>query len=150
MKTPRALNPAVNRPVPKWLRVLAWWGVGIWAATITVLSSMTPPQLDELAPFHMWDKAAHFSAFLAGAVNLTLAFRWSTAWPWRRVILTTILAISVFGAVDEIHQLSTPNRTGADPYDWAADTLGSITGSLLTASLYARYFSTRRPAPAGA
>ncbi len=150
MKTPRALNLPVNRPVPKWLRIIAWSGVAIWAATITVLSSMTPPQINDIAPFQMWDKAAHFIAFLAGSVNLTLALRWGTAWPWKRVAVFTIAAISVFGAVDEIHQLFTPNRSGADPYDWTADTLGAIAGTLLTATLYARYFSTRRPAPAGA
>ena len=150
MKTPRALNLPVNRSAPKWLRVLAWWGVGIWAAAITALSSMTPPQINEIAPFEIWDKAAHFSAFLAGAVNLALALCWSTAWPWKRVVIFTVIAISVFGAVDEIHQLFTPNRSGADPYDWLADALGGITGALLTALLYARYFSPPRPAPARA
>ena len=140
----------MNRPAPKWLRVLAWWGVGIWAAAITMLSSMTPPQLYEIAPFEMWDKAEHFIAFGAGAVNLALALCWSTAWPWKRVIVFTVIAISVFGAVDEIHQLFTPNRSGADPYDWTADTLGALTGALLTALIYARYFSTPRQAPARA
>ena len=140
----------MNRTAPKWLRVLAWWGVGTWAATITVLSSMTPPQLADIAPFELWDKAAHFTAFLAGAANLALALCWSTAWPWKRVIIFTAIAISGFGAVDEFHQLFTPNRSGADPYDWTADTIGALTGALLTALVYARYFSTPRPAPARA
>ena len=139
----------MNRTAPKWLRVLAWWDVGIWAATITVLSSMTPLQLREIAPFELWDKAEHFIVFGAGAVNLALALCWSTAWPWKRVIVFTAVAISVFGAVDEIHQLFTPNRSGADPYDWTADTLGALTGALLTALVYARYFSTPRLAQAG-
>lgn len=139
----------MNQTAPPWLRKLAWWGVGIWALTITVLSSMTPPQLDEI-PFKMWDKAEHFSAFLAGAVNLALALRWSTVWPWKRVVVCTVGALAIFGAVDEIHQLYTPNRSGADPYDWTADALGSLTGSLLTAFLYARYFRPPRPAPAAA
>ena len=50
----------MNRTAPNWLRKLAWWGVGIWACTITVLSSMTPAQLDEI-PFTLWDKAEHFT-----------------------------------------------------------------------------------------
>lgn len=139
----------MNRTAPNWLRKLAWWGVGIWACTITVLSSMTPAQLDEI-PFKMWDKAEHFTAFGAGAVNLALALCWSTAWPWKRVIIFTAVAISLFGALDEIHQLFTPHRSGADPFDWTADTLGGLTGALLTALVYARYFSTPRPAPARA
>lgn len=111
---------------------------------------MTPPQLEDLAPFQVWDKAEHFSAFLAGGINLTLALSWSTLWPWKRVIVCVAIALAVFGAVDEIHQLYTPNRSGADVYDWSADALGSVTGALLTVFIYARYFSTPRPAPARA
>lgn len=140
----------MNRPVPKWLRVLAWIGVALWTATITILSSLTPPQLDDIAPFQLWDKAAHFAAFLAGGINLTLALSWSTAWPWKRVILFAVAALAAFGAADEIHQLYTPNRSGADPLDWTADALGALTGTLLTVLIYARYFRPRGPAPAGA
>lgn len=140
----------MNRPAPKWLRILAWWGVGIWATAVTVLSSMTRPEIEALTPFQVWDKAAHFIAFTAGAVNLALALCWSTAWSWKRVAIFTIIAISIYGAVDEIHQLFTPNRSGADVFDWSADTLGGTAGALLTVLVYARYFSTPRPAPAGA
>jgi VanZ family protein len=111
---------------------------------------MTPPQLEELAPFQLWDKAEHFLAFFAGAINLTLALCWNTRWPWKQLIIFSVIALSVFGAVDEIHQLFTPNRSGADPYDWSADTLGALTGTLLTFLIYVRNFRTRRPTPAGA
>lgn len=140
----------MNRPAPKWLRKLAWWGVGIWATAITILSSMRPDQIQEVAPFEMWDKAAHFSAFLAGGVNLTLALCWSTGWPWRRVVVFAAIALSVFGAIDEAHQYLTPNRSGMDRYDWSADTLGALTGALLTVLVYARYFCPPLPAPARA
>ena len=140
----------MNRPAPKWLRVLAWWGVGIWASAIWILSSMTPPQIEEIAPFQLWDKAAHFSAFFAGSVNLALALCWSTAWSWKRVIIFTVVALCIYGAVDEIHQYFTPNRFGADPYDWSADALGALTGALLTILVYARYFLPSQPAPARA
>jgi len=140
----------VKRSAPQWLRLLAWLGVAIWATAITILSSMTPPQIEDLAPFQVWDKAAHFGAFLAGGVNLTLALCWSTRWSWKRVVVFAVIALCVFGAVDEIHQLYTPNRSGADVFDWSADALGSLTGALLTAFIYARYFSTPRPAPARA
>ena len=140
----------MNRPAPKWLRILAWWGVGIWATAITILSSMTPPQIEEIAPFQLWDKAAHFSAFLAGGINLALALCWSTGWSWKRVFVVAAGALCVFGAVDEIHQLYTPNRFGADVFDWSADALGSLTGALLTVFVYARNFRPPRPAPARA
>ncbi len=140
----------MNRTVPQWLRVLAWIGVAIWATAITVLSSMTPPQIEEIAPFQVWDKAAHFAAFLAGGINLTLALSWSTTWSWKRVVRFALVALAVFGAVDEIHQYFTPNRNGADPLDWTADALGALAGTLLTVLIYARYFRPRDPAPAGA
>ena len=111
---------------------------------------MTPSELDKIAAFEMWDKAEHFIAFGAGAVNLALALCWSTAWSWKRLAVFAIIAISVFGAVDEIHQLFTDKRSGADVFDWTADTLGALTGALLTVLVYARYFSTPRPSPTGA
>ena len=80
-------------------------------------------------------------------MNLALALCWSTAWPWKRVIIFTAVAISVFGALDEFHQLFTPHRSGADPFDWTADTLGALTGALLTVLVYARYLRTPLLAP---
>jgi VanZ family protein len=129
----------MHRTVPNWLRRLAWVGVGIWAATIFVLSSLTPPQLEKIEPFQMWDKAAHFIAFGAGAVNLALALRWSRAWSWKKIALVTFAAIAAYGAFDEIHQLFTPNRSGADVFDWTADSLGAAAGVMLTAFVYARF-----------
>lgn len=148
MKHRRALKPALNRIVPPWIRRAAWLAVAAWAAAVTVLSSLTPRDLQAIAPFEFWDKAAHFAAFAAGAVLLALALRWSTAWPWRRIAVTSIVAISAFGAVDEFHQTYTPNRSGADRLDWLADTFGAIAGALLTASLHARFTRPPRLAPA--
>lgn len=118
----------------------------VWVSTIWILSSMSPPQLEKITPFEIGDKVAHFVAFAAGAVNLSLAWRWSSGWSWLRIILLTVLAISAFGAIDEYHQLYTPNRMGADVYDWTADTLGAITGVLLTAFFHARLTSRKAPA----
>jgi VanZ family protein len=132
----------MNRSAPNWLRNLAWTGVAIWTVTIFILSSLTPPQLEEIQPFQMWDKAAHFAAFCAGAVNLALALRWSRSWPWKKIALFTFAAIALYGAFDEIHQLFTPNRSGADLFDWIADALGAATGICLTILCHDRL---RRP-----
>ncbi|MEA3209166.1 MAG: hypothetical protein QOE70_2223 [Chthoniobacter sp.] len=143
------MTPSAPAPAPPWLRVLAWTGVVLWAVTITVLSSLPGDRLKELSPFELWDKAAHFLAYAAGAVNLALALRWTTAWPWKRIIIFTSVALSGFGVIDEIHQLYTPHRSGADPFDWTADTLGAAAGALATCLIHARYPSTRRLTPAG-
>lgn len=135
--------------IPKWLRRVAWLGVFLWASTITLFSSLTPTQL-EVVPIQFWDKAEHFLAFVVGAVNLALALRWSVGWSWSRIVATTILALSAFAALDEYHQLFTPHRSGADPLDWTADTLGAVCGALLTRLIYGRHTRTHRFAPPGA
>jgi VanZ family protein len=143
------MTQALSRPVPRWLRILTWIGVIAWAVTITVLSSMRPDELEKLSSVKLWDKAEHFIAFALGAANLALALRWNTKWPVARVALVSLAAISFFGAVDEIHQLSTPGRSGGDISDWSADTLGAAAGVWGTLLLYARYSRTRLLAPAG-
>lgn len=131
------------------LRTGAWLAVVTWAATIVTLSSLSGPQIEELNWLELWDKAAHFIAFVAGALCVVLALRWSTAWSWRKVVLVAAISVSLFGAIDEWHQLYTPNRTGADVLDWLADTLGAIAGATATRSIYARYQRKNLTAPAG-
>ena len=128
---------------PRWLRLVSWITVAAWALGIFGLSSLTGPEVAKINVLDIWDKAAHFVAFAVGAMLLALALRWSTAWSWRRVALTTIVAISLFGATDEWHQLYTPHRSGADVGDWTADTLGAIAGA---AFIHARHRFKNRPA----
>lgn len=98
----------------------------------------------------LWDKFAHFSAFAAGSALLTWALRVSTTWPPLRIAWMTILALAIFGATDEWHQLYTPERSGADRYDWFADVLGATAAALATTYLlYARHPRQSRPAPGG-
>jgi VanZ family protein len=137
------------RSTPRWLRQLAWIGVAIWAGTITVFSSMRPDQLEKLSSLEFWDKAEHFFAFAAGAANLALALRWGTLWTAARIALFTIVAISLFGAVDEVHQLFTPGRSGGDILDWTADTLGAAAGVWATLLIYARHARSCLLAAAG-
>jgi VanZ family protein len=111
---------------------------------------MTPAQLSRLAMLMFWDKAEHFIAFAAGAANLALVLRWSTLWPAARVALAAIIAISTFAAIDEIHQLFTPGRSGADVFDWMADTLGAAAGVWTVLLIYARYSRAHFLAPARA
>ena len=134
--------------IPLWLRTAAWFAVAAWACTITYFSTLTGPEIEQLG-ITLWDKAEHFAAFTAGGVLLSMALRWTFDWPWKKLARFAILALVVFGAIDEIHQLSTPTRSGADPFDWLADAFGALTGVSLFVGLYARYMRAHRPAPAG-
>jgi VanZ family protein len=137
---------------PLWLRIAAWVGVALWSYTIWWFSSHTGPEIEEMNVFKLSDKAAHFIAFFAGAPALFLALTWSFAWPTRQTVLVCILGLALYGACDEYHQTFTPNRTGADKWDWAGDALGALAGALTCGSVYARLLRNHPPhrsAPAG-
>jgi VanZ family protein len=136
----------VNKPVSLWLRILAWLAFVAWTGTIYYFSSLTGPEIAQFG-IQIWDKVEHFAAFAAGGVSLALALRWSVTWPWKSVALFAILILVVYGALDETHQLFTPNRSGADPFDWLADCFGALTGVFLFVLIYVRFFPAHQPAP---
>lgn len=121
---------------------LIWWILCVlWACGVLILSSIRGdffPRLD--IPLRLFgvgmDKVVHFGLFLVGGFLLTGALRQSFNWTWRRLFLVTFISLALFGASDEIHQLFTPHRSGADVGDWIADTLGGVAGLLL---LYLAY-----------
>lgn len=112
------------------LCVLAWLGVVGWAATIYYCSTMTGQEVEHVLPWHIWDKALHFGIFTVGAALLAAALRITAGWPWRVVIVLTIVLLSIYGASDEYHQTFTAGRSGGDVGDWTADSLGAIVGAL--------------------
>lgn len=132
-------------------QLIAWLAVVVWAGTIHWFSSRTGPEIEELNVFELSDKLMHFAAFFAGAPALVCALRWTFTWPWRTIISVAVLALALYGAVDEYHQTFTPNRTGADVFDWLGDALGGLAGVVATRFAYARLArseSPRPPAPA--
>jgi VanZ family protein len=136
-------------PPPIWLRAGAIFALLLWAATVHWFSSRTGEEIVEMNVFELSDKIAHFIAFACGAPPLVCALRWSTRLRWPRIALLATLTLAAYGAADEYHQKFTPNRSGADVYDWTADALGGLAGTLLTISIYARLQRSYRPAPAG-
>jgi VanZ family protein len=136
------------RITPACLCRIAWIAVFAWAATIYWFSSQSGDELERMNFLELWDKAAHFSIFAVGAVPMVLALRWSFRWPPRMVLVVSIVALSLYGAADEIHQVCTPGRSGADLSDWIADALGSAAGTFATLRLHARTQRPNRPAPA--
>jgi VanZ family protein len=114
-----------------WLLWLGWAGVIVW------LSSLTPDQLPRTA-FLAWDKLNHFAAFAIGGWLAATAVQFG---PGRSVALRLALAVllvAAFGAFDELRQMHTPGRTGADLHDWIADFLGALAGALFSFFTHAR------------
>jgi VanZ family protein len=134
----------LNRSTPLFLRMAAWLAVLLWIVSICYLSSLSGTKVSSLNVVDLWDKAAHFLAFALGSALLACALRLNTAWLAFRVVLAAAAAISVFGGIDEWHQLYTPGRSGADLGDWIADTLGALSGASLVLLSYAR---PQRPNP---
>ena len=148
MKQRRVLKPSFGLN-HSFLRCFgSWFAVGLWAAAIFWLSSLSAAEISRLDPFNVWDKAAHFLAFALGGTLLTYALLVTLHRPLRRLALLAAALISLFGASDEWHQTHTPHRRGADVSDWSADTLGAIFGAGLASWFYVRYHRKDPPAPA--
>lgn len=97
---------------------------------------MMPRQLGPL------DKVAHFSMYAVLAGLLTRA-----VWQHRAMLsalVLTVVAVAVFGAVDEWHQRFIPGRS-TELADWVADSLGGAVG-VITASLLLPRWSKRSQA----
>jgi VanZ family protein len=134
-----------------WFAWVCWLGVLIWTSTVFWLSSRGGPELAEEFPFMMeaWDKLLHFIAFFCGALPFVPGFRLSTDWSWKKIFWISLACVSVYGAIDEVHQNWTPSRSGLSVGDWIADTLGALAGASV-AVLVHKQFEKRRKAPAPA
>ncbi|MEX1010297.1 MAG: VanZ family protein [Chthoniobacterales bacterium] len=135
---PAAVAMFGNRMPRPVLASLLWLALLVWTGGIVWLSSLTPDQLPSAA-FLTWDKFNHFAAFAVGGWLAASALR--TSRPDARAfssITAAIVLVAAFGGFDELRQLLTPGRSGADLYDWIADFLGAITGSIMTLITHAR------------
>ncbi len=133
----------LRRPRP-WLILLAVWWVTLFI--LSHQSHLHPPGPD----LPNIDKVEHTGYFTLGGF---LCFSWLMARnPGRSVMRTAVLTVvfcSVVGALDEYHQSFIPNRSGNDPWDWAADNLGGVLGSLAGAWRQARLGRKNAPCDAG-
>ena len=138
--------PATSSPALRFLNNVCWLGVLIWAATVFYLSSRSSADLVADLPFLMEfrDKVLHFIAFFCGVLPLVPALRLTYGWPWKKVCLYAVAATSLYGAIDEVHQLWTPSRSGLSVGDWLADTLGAIAGAPLAAFVHAFFERSNR------
>jgi VanZ family protein len=143
--------PASLSPALRTFRAICWAGVGIWACTVFYLSSRPTDALIEDLPFlmQMWDKGLHFAAFFCGVLPLVPALRLTYGWGWGKVCLVAVMATSLYGAIDEVHQVWTPSRTGLSLADWVADTLGALAGAPIAAFVHAFLERKNRQVTAG-
>ncbi len=106
---------------------VAWAATVLYAALIFALSAESKP-LPFLPPA-LWrfDKLLHLAEYAVLGALVAWALRLGGR-PTARVFGLALLAGSLYGASDELHQKFVPERT-ADPRDWAADTAGAALGA---------------------
>jgi len=101
-----------------------WTAVGLWLVLQLTLTSLPGSAIPINLP-HPLDWIGHFSMYF-GLGFLVARAGVLRSWPARRLLLVA-LVISVFAALDELHQLLIPGRD-AEVGDWIVDTLGGSLG----------------------
>jgi VanZ family protein len=120
---------------------LAWVLFLGWFVGLNILSSLPGSDLPRVFFFPFADKVFHFSAFFAGGCLLFLALRSTPHDFIRRLphVLLAFLVVGGIGLLDELRQLLTPGRDGADPWDMLANVSGALFGAYCTSYLYGRF-----------
>lgn len=114
----------------------------VWFAALFLLSSQS--RLHPPGPqFQHKDKILHAAYFMIGGTLMFVGLRLKNNAPGLlTATLITFALCSAVGAFDEWHQSFIPNRSGNDPYDWLADTVGGLLGAMAGQHLL-RFFKTR-------
>jgi VanZ family protein len=113
---------------------LLWALFVIWLGILFFFSSNeSPKDMPMLLPHQ--DKVIHFVFYAGGACALAGALARSFGLHGLALVVLTVLALSLAGALDEYNQQFVPGRQGMDPYDWAADILGAACGVLVLGRL---------------
>jgi VanZ family protein len=106
----------------------AWVPVVLFQGLVFYLSSRPNLQVPQIVPHA--DKVAHFIEYATAGGLLFRALRLSGA-PVRLALMGALLLASGLGVLDELSQRDVPGRC-CSIYDWMADTLGAIVGTLLS------------------
>jgi VanZ family protein len=102
----------------------------------TILFTATTLPVESVPTFAISDKINHLVAYfiLSALLYLTLIYQRKSKTLFTHAPSAAILIASVYGALDEIHQIFIPGRF-ADILDWLADFVGSLLGVLLISYL---------------
>lgn len=126
-----------NRVYLIYLPLVVYWLILFIATSIPV---------DFIPAVGVSDKFNHFFAYMVLSVLLYFTFSFQTRSEILKkhpAIMTTLVG-SLYGIVDELHQMLIPGRS-AELLDWIADFLGTLTGMLLARLLYQKFNSMDIP-----
>lgn len=108
-----------------------WAPVVAYAALIFYGSAQSHPEQDLPSFFNLFsDKILHAIEYAVLGGLCYRAFRWGTNDSWaQQAVLLALLAASLYGISDEVHQLFVPFRESSWQ-DWVADTIGGAMGAV--------------------
>ena len=106
-----------------------WLPPAAWAACI-LIATLIPGAHIPRVNVPEFDKMVHFVFY---AVFAWLMFRALESPSAGRRVITVLLAIAVFAALDEFHQRFIPGRY-MDEADWMADMAGAMIGLVVAAA----------------
>lgn len=138
-----------NHGIEKRGRIIAWVLFFSWICGVMVLSSIRGDYFSKFdVPRQVWgmgfDKIVHFGLFCAGGILLTTALHLTFRWSRKTLFMVVVCSLALFGILDELHQLFTLHRSGADVRDWIADTLGATAGWFFWCLTYGKCFFGKR------
>ena len=109
-----------------------WMPVGLYSGAIFYLSAQPHPE-EQLPSFllkEVSDKVLHLLEYAVLGALCYRAFRWGlNGQVAARALIIAIVAASLYGVTDEVHQLFVPFRESSW-LDWLADTIGAAIGAL--------------------
>jgi VanZ family protein len=125
------MRDAVRQDVS--LQMLWYWvPVALYAGVIFFLSDQSHPE-EHLSSFLLKgvsDKVLHAVEYAVLGALCYRAFRWGlNGQVAARALIIAIVAASLYGVTDEVHQLFVPFRESSW-LDWLADTIGAVIGAL--------------------
>lgn len=126
------------------LRALIYWGpVALYAGLIFYLSAQSHPDEDLPSFLDIFgDKVLHAVEYAGlGALCYRAFRRGVSGLPASRVLLLAVVAASLYGITDEVHQLFVPFRESSWQ-DWVADTVGAVLGAVGVMSCTAVFSGT--------
>ena len=109
-----------------------WVPVALYAGMIFYLSAQSHPE-EQLPSFlieDVSDKVLHGVEYGILALLCYRAFRWAAGSAVaQQAVVLAIVAASVYGVTDEVHQFFVPFRESSWQ-DWLADTIGAAIGAI--------------------
>lgn len=104
--------------------------LGIYWLILFILTSLPSTSFADALRFS--DKIKHFIAYLILSFLLSLALHFQEKWDKLKLKYAAFAVIisSVYGMLDEVHQIFIPNRS-AELLDWLADFSGSLLGAII-------------------